>query len=89
MSHIWYLLTNPKKCKNNAAGCHPQKSDCHNNVGGFECKCKNYKYEYGDGYDCFEDLSLVLFSSNEPQSSEEEFMFAKKLTIRIRLSHVI
>ena len=50
MTH-YILLINPKKCQGNVAGCHPQKADCHNSVGGFECKCKNYQYGYGDGYD--------------------------------------
>ena len=50
MTH-YVLLTNPEKCQGKVAGCHPQKADCRNSVGGFECKCKNYQYGYGDGYD--------------------------------------
>lgn len=38
------------------------------------------------GYDCSEDLNLLIFSSSEPDSDLQEF---EKLTIRTRLSHVI
>ena len=40
-------------------------------------------------YDCFEDLNLLIFSSSQLNSDLQEFEFAKKLTIRTRLSHVI
>ena len=77
-----------KKCNGNAAGCHPQKADCDNNVGGFNCNCKYYKYKYGDGYDCFEDLNFLIFSSKEPKSDEQKSEFVKMLTIRTRLNQV-
>ena len=88
MTHNLNMTHKPKKCKGNAAGCHPQKADCDNNVGGFNCNCKYYKYKYGDGYDCFEDLNFLIFSSKEPKSDEQKSEFVKLLTIRTWLNQV-
>ena len=86
MTH-YILLTNPIKCSDNKAGCHSKRAVCHNKIGGFDCKCTQ-EFQYGDGYTCFEDLNLLIIPPSEPHLHSEDFTFAKKLTIRIWLSHV-